>query len=781
MKNNFFFTILAFFLFFNLNLASQELEVNSSVIKYDDINKITILEGSVNSVDDKGNKIFSEYAKYNKVEKLFETKGKTKIITSGGYELLGSNIILDDKKKIIFSDYKARITDKDGNEILVDMFNYSTLNNIFFSKGNIKVLDINDNNYNFSEVYIDEKKKKIIGSDARAFLNQQSVVSASIDNEPRIFANTMSLANNITTMDKGVFTYCKKKENEKCPPWTLQSQKIKHDLAKKTIFYENVVLKIYDFPIFFSPRFSHPDPTVKRRSGLLAPTLASSTSLGSGFAVPYFLNISNDRDLTITPRVYLNENPLLLAEYRQDFKNSFLVFDTGYTEGYKKTDKIKTKGSRSHFFSKFNMTLIDDGEKNSGLAFNLQKISNDTYLKIYDVETLLVDKDQTILKNSIALTYQNKDFYFDMSPSMFEDINKNGNLRNEYLLPLNIEKNIMSHEKFGFMNIESNLRIRNYDTNKKTEILVNNFNWKSNRWLSKLGIENHFEGLMKAVNYKANDTKKYKNEGTNAELHPVLGYFAKLGLSKNDIINKNVQTLTPKFLLRYAPGHMRAIEGGRLSYNNLFSINKVNELDVVENGLSASVGFDYKKNKLDENNNVNNDLMSFSLGQVISQKENKDIPSSTSLDQKFSDVVGKSKYHINDKIDLNYNFSIDQGYKNFNYNEIETNFNFEKAKFNVSYLQEKNHIGNQEFIDTGIDYKINSSNELSLSTKRNLLTSSAEFYKLSYNYINDCLKAGIAYRREFYTDRDVEPENRLLFTISVLPFGGVRSPNLNDN
>ena len=102
-----------------------------------------------------------------------------------------------------------------------------------------------------------------------------------------------------------------------------------------------------------------------------------------------------------------------------------------------------------------------------------------------------------------------------------------------------------------------------------------------------------------------------------------------------------------------------------------------------------------------------------------------------------------------------------------------------KIKFNLSYLQEKNHIGNQELFASGIDYKINDSAELSFSTKRNLLTSSAEFYNLSYNYINDCLKAGIAYRREFYTDRDIEPNNTLMFTISIIPFAEINSPSIS--
>ena len=149
------------------------------------------------------------------------------------------------------------------------------------------------------------------------------------------------------------------------------------------------------------------------------------------------------------------------------------------------------------------------------------------------------------------------------------------------------------------------------------------------------------------------------------------------------------------------------------------------------------------------------------------------------MDQKFSDVVGITEYNINDKLSVKYNFSLDQNYKTFNYNEIGSEFNFEKAKFNISYLQEKNHIGNQEFVQSNANFRIGSSNEINFSTKRNLLTSSAEFYNLSYNYINDCLKAGIAYRREFYTDRDVEPTNQLMFTISIIPFGGVSSPSLS--
>ena len=778
MKNNIFYTFFLSLFILNLNLVAQEIDINASTVKYDNVKKVTIFEGSVNSIDEQGNQFFSEYAKYNKLEELFETVGKTKIITSGGYEVLGSNVTFDNKKKIIQSSYKTQIKDKDGNKIFVDMFNYSTLTNIFFSQGNIKIIDINNNNYNFSEIYVDENKKKIIGSDVKAFLNQNEFLSNS-DNEPRFFANTMSLSKKTNTFQKGIFTYCKNKKNEKCPPWVLQSKKIRHDLAKKTIYYDNVVLKIYDFPIFFTPKFSHPDPTVKRRSGILAPALSDSSTMGTGLSVPYFWNISDDRDITFSPKIYFNKNPLMLAEYRQDFKNSFLILDSGLTEGYKKINNKQTKGNRAHFFSKFNMNLLDEENKNSNLEINLQKVSNDTYFKIYDVDTSLVEKDKSILENNVNLTYQDNDFYFSFAPSIYEDLNKTSNLRNEYFLPINIEKNILTSQKYGFVDLESNIQLRSYETNKQTSFLVNDISWKSNKWLGNLGFENYFEGKIKAVNYDAKKTEKYKNEDTNSELHSALGFFSKLGLYKKDIINKNFYTLTPKLLLRYAPGHMRKIEGGKLNHGNLFNLNKIEELDVIESGLSSTVGFEYKINDLDEKNNISSDKFSLSAGQVISEKENMDIPSSTSLDQRFSDLVGESKFNFDNNIALKYNFSIDQNYKDFNYSEIGAEFDFEKTKFNLNYLQEKNHIGEQEYAQTEINYKLNNSTALNFSSKRNLATDSAEFYNLSYSYANDCLKAGIAYRREFYTDKDIEPANNLMFTISIIPFAQINSPGLS--
>ena len=138
-------------------------------------------------------------------------------------------------------------------------------------------------------------------------------------------------------------------------------------------------------------------------------------------------------------------------------------------------------------------------------------------------------------------------------------------------------------------------------------------------------------------------------------------------------------------------------------------------------------------------------------------KKNRLKPASSSLDQRFSDVVGQSVYNINENFKINYEFALDQNYSELNYNEIGTNINYGIVDFNLDYLEERNHIGNSNYIKSNIKLKFIIV-KLYFETKRNMETSSSEFYSFKHDYLNDCLKAGLVYRREFYNDSDLEPE-----------------------
>ena len=159
----------------------------------------------------------------------------------------------------------------------------------------------------------------MLGTDIKSYLNNESF---KIDerNKPRIFANNVKIDKEVVNLIKQILHYVIIEKDDKCPPWTIQSTKMLHDSKKKTIYYDNALIKIYDIPVFYTPKFSHPDPSVKRRSGFLVPSFLDTKNLGEGLTVPYFWAINKERDFTITPKLYVNENPLFLAEYQTNLQ-----------------------------------------------------------------------------------------------------------------------------------------------------------------------------------------------------------------------------------------------------------------------------------------------------------------------------------------------------------------------------------------------------------------------------------------------------------------------------
>ena len=101
--------------------------------------------------------------------------------------------------------------------------------------------------------------------------------------------------------------------------------------------------------------------------------------------------------------------------------------------------------------------------------------------------------------------------------------------------------------------------------------------------------------------------------------------------------------------------------------------------------------------------------------------------SKTSLDEKLSDIVGSAKYNISERINLDYNFSIDQNYNQLNYNEIGSEINFDPFQLNFNYLKESEHIGDQEYFQTKLNLGDNEKGIFSFETKRNLVT---KFFKI---------------------------------------------------
>ena len=779
MKNKILKFIVILSCFLCTNSLAEDLNIDASEVRIDKTNKVIFAEGNVEISDSFNNLMKGEKVEYYKSKQILRAFGEAEITTSSKYKVYGRDIFYNKNKGIIYSDNETIILDKDGNKIEVSMFNYLTKKKMFLSKGDIKIKDRRNNEYFFSEIYIDEKLEKIVGSDVKSFFNE-SALKADPRNEPRFFANSASINKEGVRLEKGIFTTCQNRPDGKCPPWTIRAKKIKHDSAKKTIYYDSAIVEVYDFPIFYFPKFFHPDPTVKRQSGFLFPTFKNNSNLSASTTLPYFWAITKDNDMTITPKIYTAENLLLMNEYRQAFRNGFWIVDSSYTKGYKNTNDTKLPGGRSHLFSKLTLDFSEENYS-SNLEANYQHVSNSTYLKVYDINTELVKKEENILKSDINYEFQDSEIFLGMSASMFEDTSVIDRSRYEYVLPnLAFERNIFSDEKLGLVDIYSNAFIRNYKVNQFTKMFVNDFNWKSKQFSNVSGLKTNFEGLLKVVNYEADNADKYKIDGLTSEASSALAFNAELPLVKESKEKEKVSLLIPKFSIRSAPNQMRDISDDdlRLSYSNLFSLNKNSQVDVVERGTSATLGLEISNNDF-KNNLPGKKNYSLSVGQVYNLKDNENIPSRSSLDQQISDLVGEAFIQVSNNLTLRSEFNLDNNLKDAHYQDFSANLILGNTDFNIKYLEESNHIGSSSYVKSDIKIDFDNSTELTFDLRKNLETNSTEFYNLAYDYINDCLKAGVVYRREFYNDRDIEASESLMFRISFLPFGGVDSPGID--
>ena len=153
--------------------------------------------------------------------------------------------------------------------------------------------------------------------------------------------------------------------------------------------------------------------------------------------------------------------------------------------------------------------------------------------------------------------------------------------------------------------------------------------------------------------------------------------------------------------------------GSRLDPVNAFNIDRLNNKNNFETGISSTIGLDYSL----KSNNKNFD---FSVAQIINEKENKKMHSETSLDEKLSDLVGSAKLSINNRMSLNYNFALDENYNDLNYNELGASFDINPLKVNFDYLKEMKHIGNQEYFKTKLEIENTENTLLSFENKKKL-------------------------------------------------------------
>ncbi|MEL6687590.1 MAG: LPS assembly protein LptD [Pseudomonadota bacterium] len=160
---------------------------------------------------------------------------------------------------------------------------------------------------------------------------------------------------------------CRDSEGDvKKPTWQVKARRLRQDKDSRTIRYRDAVLEVFGIPVFYSPYLAHPDPTQDRASGLLFPILNLSQARGAGYGQPYYWAIDDYSELTITPRLYSQVNPLLSVTGRRKFATGEVSMDSSITYGTPFDDDGNPLDDPSLFEDPAN---AEDGAQVSGHLF----------------------------------------------------------------------------------------------------------------------------------------------------------------------------------------------------------------------------------------------------------------------------------------------------------------------------------------------------------------------------------------------------------------------------
>ena len=252
-------------------------------------------------------------------------------------------------------------------------------------------------------------------------------------------------------------------------------------------------------------------------------------------------------------------------------------------------------------------------------------------------------------------------------------------------------------------------------------------------------------------------------------------YNLSLPLTKKN--ENSINTLIPKLSFRLSPHEMKnnSTTGRRINMDNIFSSKRLSLQDSYESGESLTLGINFMKEKVNVQNKITEieEYFDFKLATVLRFNEEKNIPVSSTLNKKNSNIFGALNFKPNKIISLNYRFSLTDDLNNFEYNSLNTNINFNNFSTQFEYLEERGVIGQSNIIQNTTTYNFNKNNSLLFSTRRNRNLDLTEYYDLVYEYKNDCLIAGIKYKKNYYNDADIQPLEELFFSITILPLATI--------
>lgn len=200
-----------------------------------------------------------------------------------------------------------------GHTVQADTITYNQKSKIVIASGNVRMFE-QSGEVSFSDY------AELTDDMREGFLNNVRMIMS--DESRATGTEAERVEGRYTRMNHATYSpcyLCREHPNE-APVWQIRGGKAVHDNVDKDIRYTDATVDVLDVPVFYSPYFSHPDPTVKRRSGFLTPMAGNNSDLGFFFRNAYYYDIQPDLDATLETTIYSKQGPMLGGQVRERFE-----------------------------------------------------------------------------------------------------------------------------------------------------------------------------------------------------------------------------------------------------------------------------------------------------------------------------------------------------------------------------------------------------------------------------------------------------------------------------
>lgn len=657
-----------------------------------------------------------------------------------------------------------------------DKVTYNQNLDVITASGNVSLVDAGDNVIFADEMMLHDKMSKGTISKLKVIMRDES----------RIWADRVKTLNNDDkVMYNATYTPCDccvDKSTEKEPLWKITADKIRQDVSKQNVYYKNATLKIKDVPVFYTPFLSHPDPSVKRRSGFLMPTYGSSGFLDTYIQPGYFWAIDDNSDLTFNPYLSIKRGVVPFATYRG------YVYNGDYSvQGsvLKDDDKDKTRG---HLFVKGRYEL----NENWLATLDAKYVSDTLYLK----DLSLPDKTEAWLISNMKFEYfDNRDYavaeayYFKMISYDLRTTLRRDRYDASYVMPLLDYEKYNQLTDFGLYtrNVFNFASVVHDDETVSTQrgTMINELVLP---YTSRFGEKIRLVGSVKSDFYYVDDYLNDDNEsftGTVARVFPQLGAEWKLPFIKAN--EESRQILEPIVVAVLAPNNDNKADripnedsqNAYLDDTNVLDLDRYSGYDRNDTGSRISYGFNWSSY-----GNILGRTQAF-IAQSYYFNDEESFSRSMGDTSHLSDYVGRIYANPSDFLDLNYRFRLDKDDLEIRYSELSATFgpNMLRAYISYIYLNDDDYTeydaSNYERHElyTALTAKLTRDWSLKIYNRQDL--SSGKSYSLEHGgsliYEDECLSLIGNIQR--YDSNDPDVENNYEFSLSFLlkTIGGLGS------